>query len=99
VVIPLGFVSDHMEVVWDLDHEAQAIATELGLRLHRVHTVGEHPAFVAMIRELIQECVGSVSTRRTCAGSAPRPDRCAPGCCAYTPGRPPAPASGRPPAA
>ncbi|MEY4579014.1 MAG: Ferrochelatase [Pseudomonadota bacterium] len=95
VVIPLGFVSDHMEVVWDLDHEAKVIADEVGLELQRVGTVGEHPLFIAMLRELIEERLGTVTTRRTCLGSAPRPDRCAPGCCAYTPGRPPS-AGGRP---
>lgn len=89
VVVPLGFVSDHMEVVWDLDHEAKAIADELGVTLVRAGTVGEHPLFVAMIRELIQEKLGTVSTRRTYGTSAPRPDTCVPGCCAYTPGRPP----------
>ncbi|MEY4515140.1 MAG: Ferrochelatase [Pseudomonadota bacterium] len=89
VVVPLGFVSDHMEVVWDLDHEAKAIADELGVTLVRAATVGEHPLFVAMIRELIEEKLGTVSTRRTYGVSAPRPDTCVPGCCAYTPGRPP----------
>lgn len=88
VVVPLGFVSDHMEVVWDLDHEAKAVADALGITLYRAQTVGEHPAFVAMIRELVEERLGRVHTRRTIAGSAPRPDRCAPGCCAYTPRRP-----------
>ncbi len=99
VVIPLGFVSDHVEVVWDLDHEAKAIADELGLALHRAATVGDHPTFVAMIRELIQERLGTVTTRRTSEGSLPRPDRCAPGCCAYAAGGPPArpiPAPGEP---
>jgi ferrochelatase len=89
VVVPLGFVSDHMEVVWDLDHEAQAIAAQVGVTLVRAGTVGEHPKFVAMIRELIEEKLGTVTTRRTYDGSAPRPDTCVPGCCAYTPGRPP----------
>jgi len=89
VVVPLGFVSDHMEVVWDLDHEAKDSAEQLGVTLVRAGTVGEHPLFVAMIRELIEEKLGIVSTRRTYDGSAPRPDTCVPGCCAYTPGRPP----------
>jgi ferrochelatase len=97
VVIPLGFVSDHLEVVWDLDHEAQAVARELGIQLWRAGTVGEHPLFISMIRELIEERLGRVSTRRTC-GSPARPDTCAANCCAYTPGRPPAAGGGRPPA-
>jgi ferrochelatase len=98
VVIPFGFVSDHMEVVWDLDHEAQDVARELGIQLWRAGTVGEHPLFISMIRELIEERLGRVAARRTC-GSAPRPDTCAADCCAYTPGRPPAAGGGRPPTA
>jgi ferrochelatase len=88
VLVPLGFVSDHMEVIWDLDHEAKAVAEELKLGLYRAGTPGEHPLFVGMIRELIQERLGTLTTRRTCAGSVARPDRCAPGCCAYAPTRP-----------
>jgi protoporphyrin/coproporphyrin ferrochelatase len=88
VVIPLGFVSDHMEVIWDLDHEAKDLAAELKLGFYRASTPGEHPLFVALIRELIQERLGTLTTRRTCGASVPRPDRCAPGCCAYTPARP-----------
>ena len=89
VVIPLGFVSDHLEVIWDLDHEAKQLAAELKLGFYRASTPGEHPLFVAMIRELIEERLGTVATRRTYTASVPRPDRCAPGCCAYTPARPP----------
>lgn len=88
VVVPLGFVSDHMEVIWDLDHEAKDVAQELRLGFYRAGTVGEHPAFMAMIRELIEEKLGRVATRRTYGGGVARPDCCAPGCCAYSPGRP-----------
>ncbi len=55
VVLPVGFISDHMEVMYDLDHEARAIAEEIGLNLVRAATVGTHPAFISMIRELIME--------------------------------------------
>jgi len=58
VVAPIGFVSDHMEVLYDLDTEAQAIAAERGIRMARAGTVGEHPKFIAMIRELIAERMG-----------------------------------------
>jgi ferrochelatase len=92
LVVPLGFVSDHMEVVWDLDHEAKAVADELGMSLIRAETVGEHPLFIAMIRELIDEKLGLVNTRRACGDAGPRPDRCAPGCCAYLSARPGPPA-------
>ena len=55
VVAPIGFVSDHMEVIYDLDVEARALAAELGLGFARAGTAGTHPAFVAMVRELVQE--------------------------------------------
>jgi protoporphyrin/coproporphyrin ferrochelatase len=55
VVVPIGFISDHMEVIYDLDTEAQQVAQELGLNLVRAGTVGTHPRFVQMIRELVME--------------------------------------------
>jgi ferrochelatase len=63
VVTPSGFVSDHVEVRWDLDEQARATADSLGLAYARSGTVGTHPDFVAAIRELIEEQV---------AGAAPR---------------------------
>ncbi len=55
VLSPTGFVSDHLEVAWDLDTEARATAAELGLAFARAATAGTHPAFVAMVRELVRE--------------------------------------------
>ncbi len=55
LVAPLGFVSDHLEVLYDLDVEAAALAGELGMKFVRAATAGTHPAFVRMIRELILE--------------------------------------------
>jgi ferrochelatase len=55
VVVPIGFISDHMEVLYDLDTEAQQLADEIGLNLVRAPTVGTHRAFIRMIRELIIE--------------------------------------------
>jgi ferrochelatase len=78
VLAPIGFLSDHMEVVYDLDTEAAALCRELGVNLSRASTVGVHPAFVSMIRELIRERVDG----RAGAGDC-RPDCCAP------PARPP----------
>jgi ferrochelatase len=63
VVTPSGFVSDHVEVRWDLDEEARATAAELGLRFARAATVGTHPAFVAAIRELVSEQLAAVAPR------------------------------------
>jgi len=91
VVFPIGFVSDHLEVIWDLDNEAEQTAAELGLRFARAGTAGTHPAFVASVRELLQE-------RRS--GAPPRLGTNCPAACCYVKRRPPADtaASGRPPA-
>lgn len=55
VLAPTGFVADHLEVQWDLDHEARATADEVGLHFARAATAGTHPAFVSAVRELVQE--------------------------------------------
>ncbi|HZZ73745.1 MAG TPA: ferrochelatase [Pirellulales bacterium] len=87
VVSPIGFLSDHVEVLFDLDTEAQAIAAELGLRMIRAETVGQHPRFVAMIRELIQERLDPAVPRRAIGRFGPRNNACAADCCLS--GRPP----------
>lgn len=81
VVVPIGFVSDHVEVVWDLDNEARATCEELGLRMVRVPTPGTHPAFVTAIADLVEE---RVAGRPPVALSplGPWPGVCAAGCCA-----------------
>ena len=63
VIAPIGFVSDHMEVVYDLDVEAQRVAAELGMKLVRAATAGTHQSFVKMIRELILERVDNAPAR------------------------------------
>ncbi|MGY1669926.1 ferrochelatase [Geodermatophilus sp. SYSU D00710] len=63
VLFPVGFVSDHLEVIWDLDNEARETAEELGLAFVRAGTAGTHPAFVAMVRELLQERRGGGEPR------------------------------------
>jgi ferrochelatase len=80
VVVPIGFVSDHMEVIYDLDTEAQDIARERGVNLVRAATVGVHPKFLQMIRELIEERFG-LSQPRAIGQYPPSHDMCAPGCC------------------
>ena len=92
VVAPIGFVSDHLEVRWDLDVEASARARALGLRFIRTETVGVHPRFVGMIRELILERTAG-APRRALGTEGPAPDDCAPGCCP-APGARPAPTRG-----
>jgi len=81
ILVPLGFVSDHMEVIHDLDDEAAGAAAALGMRLVRAPTVGTHPAFVDMIVELIGERRDPSAPRRALGSAGPGPDLCAPGCC------------------
>ena len=64
VVLPLGFISDHLEVVYDLDTAALAVAKELGLNMVRAATVGVHPEFVSMVRELVLERLDENAPRR-----------------------------------
>jgi ferrochelatase len=54
VIVPIGFVCDHVEVLYDLDVEARAVAAESGLRLHRAETANDHPAFIAMLADLVK---------------------------------------------
>ncbi len=81
VVIPIGFISDHMEVMYDLDYEAKHIAEELGMNLVRAGTVGTHPQFVSMIRELIAERMGLVTQKRFLGTLGPSHDVCPIDCC------------------
>ncbi len=81
VVVPIGFVSDHMEVIYDLDHEAQHIADEAGIRLVRAGTVGTHPRFVRMIGELVVERIHGVVERPALGVFGPCHDVCPVDCC------------------
>jgi ferrochelatase len=58
VIVPAGFVSDHVEVLYDLDVEARATATGLGLGFRRAATVNDHPLFVRMLAQLVEETDG-----------------------------------------
>ena len=80
VVAPIGFVSDHMEIVYDLDYEAQNVAKELGLTMVRAATAGTHPAFVKMIRELIVERIHN-EPGRFLGTRGPGHDVCPVDCC------------------
>lgn len=85
VVSPIGFVSDHLEVVWDLDTEAAATAKRLGLDFARAGTPGTDPRFVAMVRELVIERVNPPDTSpRRRLGTLPVWDTCPAGCCVPT---------------
>jgi ferrochelatase len=83
LIAPIGFVSEHMEIVYDLDTEAMALCRELGMNMIRAATAGTHPAFVEMIRELIMERVNPETPRRYVGASGPRVDACHPGCCSF----------------
>jgi ferrochelatase len=87
-VVPIGFVSDHMEVRFDLDHEAAERAEALGLGFHRVPTAGVHPRFVAMIRELIEERMQADPVRPALGSLPPVHDICPLNCCLIGAGRP-----------
>ena len=80
VVAPIGFVSDHMEVVYDLDMQAQKVAQDTGMKMARAATAGTHPAFVKMIRELLLERIDNAPARFL-GTQGVRSGICAPDCC------------------
>ena len=80
VVLPIGFLSDHMEVLYDLDEEARATADRLQLTMVRGKTIGTHPRFVSMLRELIVERITGEG-RRAVGKFGPNHDVCALTCC------------------
>jgi ferrochelatase len=85
VVVPIGFVSDHMEVVYDLDTEARDTAQELGLPFVRVATVGTDPRFVRALVDLVLERAaverGQAPQRPALGSRGPSHDVCPVGCC------------------
>lgn len=83
VIVPLGFVSDHMEVMWDLDEEATATAADLGLWVTRTPTPGTNPDFVRALADLVQERVTGrpVESRANATSIGPWFDVCRRGCC------------------
>ena len=81
VVVPVGFVSDHVEVIWDLDTEARETCRALGMRMRRVATPGTHPAFVAAIADLVANRM-SDEPGQALSALGPWPSVCAAGCCA-----------------
>ncbi len=83
VIVPIGFVSDHIEVLWDLDHEARSTADELGIELARATTPGTmpDPRFVTMLAELVDERRDPSAPRIALSTLGVRPDYCSRGCC------------------
>jgi len=110
VIVPLGFISDHMEVMFDLDVEAVDTCKELGIHCARAKSVSTQPRFISMIRELIEERVSGAPERVALGQYGPSHDVCPVDCCLYPrpqgrPGAPPtaardasqvAPPAGRP---
>lgn len=95
VIAPIGFLSDHMEVLFDLDEQAAEVSTEHGITMARAGTVGTHPRFVAMIRKLVQERLNPDAPREAIGLYGPNWDVCAADCCPAPiyPGRPPRPST------
>jgi protoporphyrin/coproporphyrin ferrochelatase len=81
VIAPIGFVSDHMEILFDLDTEARLLCEKLGIHLVRAATVGTHPRFIRMIRELVEERIDESKPRLALGVLGARPDVCAVDCC------------------
>jgi ferrochelatase len=80
-VVPIGFLYENMEIVYDLDVEAANLCDELGLSMVRAEVVGAHPRLVTMIRELILERIEEEPNRLALGSHGPSPDVCPPDCC------------------
>jgi len=81
LLVPIGFLAEHMEVIYDLDVEVAGLCESLGLNVVRAGVVGTHPRFVTMIRELIEERMAAAPSRPAEGSLGPSPDHCPPGCC------------------
>ena len=80
-IVPIGFVSDHIEVLYDLDTEARQLCEVLGLNMVRAAAVGANPGFARLVRELIVERMEENSDRPSMGTLGPWPDICHTGCC------------------
>ncbi|NND98016.1 MAG: ferrochelatase [Pirellulaceae bacterium] len=94
VIVPIGFVSDHMEVMFDLDQEAAQLCQERGISMARATTAGTSAKFVQMIAALVDERLGRTDDRQAIGDLGAWHDVCPHDCCQYTPRRPPASVSG-----
>jgi ferrochelatase len=87
VILPVGFISDHLEVLFDIDTEARERCEKLGIRMHRAATAGTHPKFIEMIRLLIEERLIDSPERLALGSLGPSHDVCPVDCCLYSPVR------------
>ena len=81
VIVPIGFISDHMEVLFDLDTEAADLCKELGMKMARANTAGTDPEFVQMIRDLIEERAFGLSEKAAIGRMPANHDVCPLDCC------------------
>jgi ferrochelatase len=88
VIAPIGFISDHMEVLYDLDTEAADLCRELGVEMERAATAGTDPVFIGMIRDLIAERSGMLNDRVAIGQLPANHDVCPLDCCPAPTGRP-----------
>ena len=88
IVAPIGFISDHMEVMFDLDEQAATACRENQIPFARAATAGTHPKFVQMVCELVQERLSGTNQRRAIGELGAWHDVCPQDCCLYTPRRP-----------
>jgi protoporphyrin/coproporphyrin ferrochelatase len=87
IMLPVGFISDHLEVLFDIDTEARQLCERLGITMHRAATVGTHPKFIEMIRLLIEERLDPSQPRLALGSLGPSHDVCPVDCCEYSHGR------------
>lgn len=87
VIAPIGFVSDHMEVLFDLDEEAAGICRQRGIAIARAATAGTSEKFVQMIRKLVEERISGADAREALGNLGAWHDVCPVDCCLYTPRR------------
>jgi ferrochelatase len=88
IVVPIGFISDHVEVIWDLDTEAAEVAAEHGVWFRRVATPGVDPRFVSGLADLIVARLTGGPDVASATSLPSRPGTCPPGCCRANPVRP-----------
>jgi ferrochelatase len=75
IICPIGFISDHMEVLYDLDTEARALCDQLGIKMVRAGTAGSHPKIVGMLRDMVLNAAASPVLGYCEAGCCPAPQR------------------------
>lgn len=81
IVVPIGFVTDHVEVVWDLDTEAKKSAQNAGLAFRRVPTSGSDPRFIEALVDLVEERLNPAFPKKCVTSFGETPDLCGAGCC------------------